>query len=700
VYNADNPPEGTIAKRRALATIVDHMQTSFTSSGVYDELEELDTLLAQYDKVSLSDKTQAHLLEHRIKESIEKSNLKNQINLDGYHENFALIAGEAHKQLSLIKNTQIQSGMHIIGNIPQDEKETDYIYSIVRYEGLPAAASENDGRHSLRYLIARLIGVDLHTMLAKTEASCPRYHINNGTILFDLDVISRKIITMFIAGGSVDSSFDLREINMPYEVVDSDVFPLINAEKERVLDIQKRLKMSKEIDSVINGLNGAFIAPGPAGAITRGRDDVLPTGRNFYTLDPNIIPTKTAFEVGKRLADIVIDTFLSDEKQYPENFSMYWMCNDIMWADGEGMAQLLYMIGVRPQWLGNGRVSGFEIIPLEELRRPRIDLTVKVSGILRDSFESRIVFLDEAIKKVAALPESTGQNYIRKHTLQNLRDNPGSSFEEASRRIFGAKPGTYSSGINLAIYASAWKDSKDFTDIFTFFNGYAYGKGIYGVESYKQLQNNLKTVDITYNKVMSDEHDLFGCCAYFGNHGGLTSAAKELSGKNVKTYYGDTRETANVEVRTLADEIRRVVRSRLLNPKWIEGQKEHGYSGAMNISKRVGRVYGWEATTEEVDDWVFDDIVKTFVSNEENRQFFMENNPWAMEEMTRRLMEAAERKLWKPAEGILDELKDACIELEGFMEGYMGNDSGDFQGNAIDVVDIKELDAFKKMRLL
>jgi cobaltochelatase CobN len=700
VYNADNPPEGIIAKRRGLAVIVNHMQTTFTQGGVYDELEELDTLLAQYDKVFLFDKSQAHILEHQIVEAVEKTNLKGQINLDNYHENFETIMQELHKQINLTKNTQIQNGMHILGNIPQGEKEVEYLNAIIRYEGLTLPEDKGTATHSLRYLAAKLIGVDLKTLLAQGEALCPGYNLNNGAILFDLDLISKEIIRIFINGGVIDSSFNVKNINPAYKLINTNIINAINAEKARVLDIRQRLMASKEIESLATGLNGAYIAPGPAGIITRGRDDVLPTGRNFYTLDPNIIPTKTAFEVGKRLTGKVIEKFMNEEKRYPENFSMYWMSNDIMCANGEGMGQLLYTIGVRPKWLNNGRVSGFEIIPLEELGRPRIDVTVKVSGILRDSFESRMIMLDEAISAVAALPESAEQNYIRKHTLQNMEDNPDFSFEEASRRIFGAKPGTYITGVNLAIYASSWKDGKDLVDIFTFFNGYAYGKGVYGSESYKQLQSNLKTVDISYNKVATDEHDLLNCCGYFGGHGGLTAAAKELSKSDVKTYYGDTRETSNVEVRTLADEIRRVVRSRLLNPKWIEGQKEHGYSGAMNISKRVGRVYGWEATTEEVDDWIFDDIVKTFISNEENKKFFMENNPWAMEEMTRRLKEAAERKLWKPADGILDELKDACLELEGFMESYAGNDAGEYQGSAIDVIDLQEFETFKKMREL
>jgi len=682
LYNSDNPPEGTIAKRRGLATIIDHMQTVLTQGGVYDELEELDNLLAKYDKVKLSDETQAHLLEHMIKEEIEKANLDTQINLENYHERFEEIVEQAHSILTLIKNTQIQDGQHIFGEIPEGDKRIEFLNSIVRYEGIE--------KGSLRSLVCKLIGVSFKELISNKEEICHRYKKNNGSILFDLDQINKNIMRRFLEGKNVDETLDILE----YEMVDKTQLDIINDEKDRILDINERLSQSKEMDSLISALNSDYIQAGPAGVVTRGRDDVLPTGRNFFTLDPTTIPTKVAYEVGKRLGDSVIEKYLKEQNSYPEDIAMYWMCNDIMWADGEGMAQLLYLIGAKPKWLSNGKVVGFEIIPLEELKRPRIDITIKISGILRDNFYNCIELVDEAVQEIAKLDEPLELNYIRKHTIENMEKDKELSFEQAASRIFGARPGTYVAGINLAVYASSWKDEKDFLDIFTYYNGYSYGKNKYGKESYRELQNSLKNVDITYNKVISDEHDLLGCCCYFGNHGGMTAAARELSKKEVQTYYGDTREVSNVEIRTLADELRRVVRSRLLNPKWIDGQKDHGYKGAADISKRVGRVYGWEATTQEVDDWIFDDITKTFILNEENREFFMENNPWALEEISRRLIEAYKRELWTPEEGLIEEIQDNYLELEGFMEENMGDDAGEFQGGAIDIVDLNELENY------
>lgn len=471
--------------------------------------------------------------------------------------------------------------------------------------------------------------------------------------------------------------------------------PVFSKIREKILDINRRIDESKEIESLLNGLSGGYIPGGPSGLITRGRDDILPTGRNFYSLDPHRVPTKPAWEIGKKLADKLIEKHLKDEGRYPENVAIFWMCNDIMWADGEGMAQIMYLLGVKPLWLSNGRIKGFEVIPLEDLNRPRIDVTIRVSGITRDNFPNVIELVDEAVQVVASLDEPLEMNFVRKHTLEQMQ-NDGGSFRDATLRIFCSMPGTYQAGTQLAVYASAWKDEKDLAEVFLYWNGYAYGKGIWGKEKHKQFGSILKSVDVTYNKVVSDEYDLFGCCCYFGTHGGMTAAARHLSGKDVKTYYGDTREGEHVEVRDLADEIRRVVRTKLLNPRWIEGMKRHGYKGAGDISKRIGRVYGWEATTQEVDDWIFDDIARTFLMNEENRKFFEEHNPWALEEIGRRLIEAWERGLWQPSDDVKDVLKEIYLEIEGWLEESIGDVKGEFQGGSIDVVTKEEVEFWKK----
>lgn len=444
---------------------------------------------------------------------------------------------------------------------------------------------------------------------------------------------------------------------------------------------------------------GLGVLPGPSGIITRGREDILPTGRNFYALDPRRLPTRAAWRVGQNLARALIAKHLKEEGRYPENVAMFWMCNDMMWADGEGMGQLLYLLGVVPRWLGNGMVEGFDVIPLQEMGRPRIDVTVRVSGLLRDSFPAAMHMLDAAVQAVAALDEPLESNFVRKHTQERLAaieaDDPD-AWRSATFRIFSSEPGTYQAGVNLAVYASAWQTEADLADIFLHWNGYAYGKDAFGVKRPRALEASLSTVDVTYNKVVSDEHDLFNCCGYYGTHGGMTAAASHFRGGQVKTYYGDTREPEQVQVRDLTDEVRRVVRARLLNPKWIEGMKRHGYKGAGDISKRTGRVYGWEATTQAVDDWIFDDIAKTFVLDPETRAFFDENNPWALEEIARRLLEAEARHLWKADPDVLAELREAYMDIEGTLEDRTEAFGGEFQGGSIDIVTSDDVAEWKR----
>lgn len=685
IYNADNPPEATIAKRRAMAVTVDHMQTIMVSGGLYDNLEELDNLLTQYEKTKIADASQAHLMEHLIYDEIQKSELLSFIDLTDYHSRMDEITEQCHKVLSTVKNTQIQDGMHIFGQIPEGDALVDMITSILRFEGVES--------QSLRSHICEMIGLCLPIILTRQGHFYSAYGMTGGQIVAELDRVSRNIINLFLNGEDFCGQEDVMgKLKVKFTLK----FPEINSFRPRVEEIAQRIRGSKEIDALLSGMDGDFIPAGPAGIVTRGRDDVLPTGRNMYSLDPEMVPTKAAWEVGRRLGNAVIEKFQKEENRYPENMALYWMTTDIMWADGEGMAQLLYMLGVEPVWLPNGKVRSFRTIPLSELGRPRIDVTVKISGILRDNFQNCINLVDDAIHAVAALNEPEDMNFIRKHTLEAMRENKELSFDDAAARLFGAQPGTYTAGVNLLIYSSSWEQQGDIGDLFTLYNQYSYGRNRFGKEAMGVLQKNLSTVELTYDKVMSDEHDLLGCCCYFANHGGMTAAAKNLSGAEVRTYYGDSRETTSVEVRTLGEEISRVVTGKLLNPKWIEGQKKAGYQGAGDISKRVGRVYGWDATTDAVDDRIFDDITKTFVANEENRQFFMENNPWALEEMSRRLLEACDRGLWNPEDGLLEEIQDAYLELEGFLEEDMGDAAGEFQGSSIEITPRDQMEVFRK----
>jgi cobaltochelatase CobN len=641
-----------------------------TDSDLYGELKELEDRIAEYNRAKVSEGARAHALEHIILGLLEKSNLAKEIRLErmtASGASFEEILERTHDKISQLYNTQIPDGMHVFGLLPEGKRRQEMVRAILRPE--------------VRRAAAELLGKDGTASLENLQ---------------ELDLLSKEIISAMMQDyaekrrgdggdgadgesggyGAIGSLLDARGLKGNGS---------LSALRDRVEELCWRLEASKEMQSLLHGFSGGFIEPGPSGIITKGKIEVLPTGRNFFSLDPSAVPTEAAWMVGRRLADSLIRKYKQEQGRVPENVAMFWMAGDVMYADGEQMAQMFYLIGVRPVWKG-GRLKGYQIIPPEELGRPRIDLTVRVSGIIRDCFYNCIEIMDQAIREVALLDEPVEMNFLCKHDLENGQ----------TPRIFASRPGTYGNGISLAVYASAWKAEKDLSDVFIYWNGYAYGKGFFGEKSQEHLTKQLKSVDVTFNKTTTDEKDLFGCCCYFGNHGGLTIAAREISQKEVEAYYGDTRDPDHVEVRTLADEVRRVVRTKLLNPKWIEGMKRHGYKGAGDISKRVGRVYGWEATTQEVDDWVFDDIARTFIMDEENRKFFEENNPWAMEEIGRRLLEAEERGLWKADPEVLDALKSHYLEIEGWMEERMGDTGGEFQGGSIDVLNMDDVAAWKE----
>jgi cobaltochelatase CobN len=653
IYNSDNPPEGTTAKRRSYATIIDHMQTVMTTSELYGNLKELEEQIAEYKQAVVSDKARAHALTHTIEDLLEETGISYSINLKGlkYIEaGFDEILEAAHKVVTETYETKIPKGMHIFGKKPDGEDRVEMIYSILSYDGM------------LNELVSEL-----------SESGSADQEIEK---LRKEEIFSKEIISTVISGGN------------PWDTIKSRVkkdLPKEQAENadvifSQIMEINRRIEDSDETGALLHGLDGRYIEPGPSGLITRGNPEIMPTGRNFYSLDPNKVPTKAAWRIGNRLADEVLAKYLRENDKYPENIAFYWVSTDIMWGDGEVFSQMLKLVGAEPVWKA-GKVKSFRIIPLEELQRPRIDITVKIGGIMRDNFFNCIEFLDEVIKAVAELDEPPEANYLRKHSLEN----------NSSDRIFGNRPGTYGNGVNLAIYASAWKDEADIADVFLEWNSYAYGKENFGTPAKENMTAQLKSVNLTFNVAMTDEYDLLGCCCYFGAHGGLTIAARTVSQNNIPVYYGDTRSRDTVEIRTIADEIRRVVRTKLLNPKWIDGMKKHGYKGAEDISKRITHVYGWEATTGEVDDSIFDSIAETFVLNEENRKFFSEKNPWALEEIGRRLLEANARDLWDADPDLIDRLKEAYLDIEGDMEDRRGEARGDIQGGSIDVFTLKEI---------
>lgn len=669
VYVVSNPMEGVIAKRRGYAAIVDHI---YPPMAVAEVLDELDSLLNQYTKAkSLGDEVRRKKIYEQILEEAKRTKIK-----ISNPENEGQTVEEIHRYVELMRGSQINLGLHVFGHPPKDPMRlAEYIVTATSYDShaLP----------SIKRVIAEALGLDYDTIRKNPLEST--HEFANRELLEIFHTIAVKSLERLLSG----ESFEAIE-----EEVEKFGFKIRETEKlektfRKLLEIaQKIMECEKEYGGFLDGLEGKYISPGPSGAITRGKFEILPTGRNFYAVDPRTLPTKAAWQIGVETAEKLLRAYKEKHRRYPESVGQVLWSIDGYKADGEQIAQILHLLGVRPVWKGD-TVSGLEVIPLEELKRPRIDVLVRISGIVRDTLPNYIYLIDEAIEKVVTLDEPLEMNYVKKHYIEHVKKliELGKSFEEAQRfarfRVFSAPSGAYGAGVNLAVESSGWKSEDDLAKVWVQWSSYAYGKDAFGVEARESLVLNLKEVDLVSRNHVSDEHDLTNCCCYFAYHGGFKTAVDALTGKDVEIVQVDTRDVSDTKIVDVKVEIERISRAKLLNQRWVEEMKKHGYRGASEFSKKILHLYGWEATTKLVEDWIFDEIAEKYVLDEEMRKWFEEHNPYAIEEIARRLIEAYERGLWKTNDELIERLMEVYSEIEGILEEHLGE--GEIQGGMIEI---------------
>ena len=395
----------------------------------------------------------------------------------------------------------------------------------------------------------------------------------------------------------------------------------------------------------------------------RGLINVLPTGRNFYSVDPKSLPSRLAWETGQLLADSLIERYQADhDGNYPTSVGISAWGTSAMRTSGDDIAEVFALLGVRPLWdEASRRVINLEVIPLEELGRPRIDVTVRISGFFRDAFPHVLGLLDDAVQMVANLEEPLDQNYVRAHALDDGAEHV--------RRIFGSKPGTYGAGLLQLIESGNWRDDHDLAAVYTAWGGYAYGRGLDGVEAADDMRTAYKRIQVAAKNVDSTEHDIADSDDYFQFHGGMVATVRALTGQDPDAFIGDSTRQETVKTRTLHEESRRVFRARVVNPRWIEAMRKHGYKGAFEMSATVDYLFGYDATTGLMDDWMYETLTDTYVGDPVNREFFEKSNPWALRDISERLMEAAERGLWeKPSDESMELLRSTYLEMEGELE--------------------------------
>jgi cobaltochelatase CobN len=441
-------------------------------------------------------------------------------------------------------------------------------------------------------------------------------------------------------------------------------------------DLVPRLEQTREEqEACLAALEGRFVKPGPSGAPSRGQAHILPTGRNFYSVDPQKIPTPAAWEVGKKLGDALIERYLTEHGAYPDNVGLILWASPTMRSKGDDVAEILYLLGVKPIWQrGSGNVRGVKIIPAAELGRPRIDVTPRISGIFRDAFPLLVDLIDKAVQMVAILDETPESNFIRRHVLRDLQDlkkeglDGEDAFRQATFRVFGSPPGSYGAGVAQLVESKAWKTTDDLGNMYINWSSYAYGRDTFGQAAEKNFRRTLSRMSVTVKNEDTREKDMMTCTDFYNYHGGLITAVHAVRGKRPFSLSGDSADPEQVKVRTTTEEARHVFRSRLLNPIWLEGLKRHGYKGAGDISKAMDIILGWDATADVVDDWMYRRFAEKVPLNREMQDWMKTVNPYALHNILDKLLEAIGRGMWQAGPEMEDELRNAYLEVEGDIE--------------------------------
>lgn len=660
--------EGIQAKRRSAAVLLHHLEPSSTEGGTYDELSELDTMVCRYVCEPLSPAQKEIMAE-----KIECLSRELSLDQDLQHIHPQPLDREAyiealHDWIGVLKRSMVKDGLHIYGKAPESVRLSNFLRTMHR---LPLG-----GHPSIEALLARYYDYDYDLLRQEPH----RLWGDTGSSVMVLEDLTRKSRQLFEALlGCPETRLMRRDIVHLLGEGRADCLEsleeLLHFSAAEVLP--RILRTSEELTHLALGLSGGYVLPRKGGSPTRGHLEILPTGCNMYAIDPHEIPSRTAYEVGTRMGQRLLEQYLTHEGEYPESIAFVLYSGDQMRTHGEDIGEILWLMGVRPQWLSetSDRVIGLEVMPLCDLGRPRIDVVSRISGLLRDTFPSIIALLDDAAKMIAALDEAPEENYVRKHFLEDLDAlkgqgvDPRLAEQEALVRVFGCPPGNYGGGIDILIETKQWETQSDLAETAITWGAHAYTRELHGQVSKDNFKRQLSKVRATVKNENTIDFDLYDVDDEFIYHGGLIAAVTETSGRKPLSFYGNSSDPRLVEVRKLEEESARILRSRLLNPVWIEGLKQHGYKGAQDIAYNMDNVFGWSAAAGIVEDWAYEALTKHFIGNEDNRNWIEANNPWALHEIAEKLLEAAQRGLWKqPSAEAMTLIEEVYIQSEGLLE--------------------------------
>jgi len=690
-FIVNDPGEGAQAKRRTQAVIIDHLMPPMTRAEIYGDLADLEGLVDEYYQALGMDIRRENWLKNRILVLVRETNILQELISNKVAESKEALANKdgADQQvldqldayLCDIKEAQIRHGLHILGALPDEVKLADTIVALLR---LPRG-NEADTQGILHSIAGDLnlesSGESFNPLAANTE----NWTGARPNILLEIDsrnwrteadtrerleLLALKWVSDYLIGTECLSQLEPSFPNT-YAL-------LIFARKLLVPALEQSAQL--EIQSLMQGLSGTFVPPGPSGAPTRGRLDTLPTGRNFFSVDSRAIPSPAAWALGEKSAEALIARYLQEQGEYPKQLGLSVWGTATMRTGGDDIAQAFSLMGVKPIWAaGSNRVVDFEIIPCMLLGRPRVDVTLRVSGFFRDAFANVMRLYDAAVRALAELEEPGNENMIRQHVDKRFAElvEQGMPVEQAKReasyRVFGSKPGAYGAGLQGLIDERCWEQQSDLAEAYVNWGGYAYGnhseKEPQGVAAPAAFRHQLSQLEAVVQNQDNREHDLLDSDDYYQFQGGMANAVNVYRGQMPVVFHGDHSNPEAPKIRTLKEELNRVIRSRVLNPKWLNAMREHGYKGAFEMAATIDYLFAYDATTDFIDDYQYQQVAQALIFDKQNQEFMREHNLSALEEMTERMLEAIQREMWQASDQDKQDLQNLLLDIDAEKEG-------------------------------
>jgi cobaltochelatase CobN len=647
-FLVNDPGEGSQAKRRAHATLVDHMVPPMARADSYGDIARLEQLLDEHANVAAMDPAKLPAVRAQIWTLLQAARLDHDLGLKDRPEDdhFDEMILHVDGWLCEIKDSQIRDGLHVLGTPPSGQNRVDLVLAMLRARQIWGGSVALPG---------------LREALGLTEDGTAGLHATDA-----IEAQAEALVSAMEDRGWVADAVP----GIVAEVLGREDDTVAAVLRFAVDEVVPRLeRTTDELDATLHALEGGYVPAGPSGSPLRGLINVLPTGRNFYSVDPRAVPSRLAWETGQAMAESLVDRYRTDTGEYPRSVGLSVWGTSAMRTSGDDIAEVLALLGVRPVWDdASRRITGLEPVPLDELGRPRIDVTVRISGFFRDAFPHVVTMLDDAVTLAASLDEPDDANYVRAHVEADLATH--GDRRRATTRVFGSKPGAYGAGLLSLIDSRNWRADADLAEVYAVWGGYAYGRDLDGVQARPDMEAAYKRIAVAAKNVDTREHDIADSDDYFQYHGGMVATVRALTGTTPAAYIGDSTRPEQVRTRSLLEETSRVFRARVVNPKWLEAMRRHGYKGAFELAATVDYLFGYDATTGVVADWMYEKLAQTYVLDPENREFLEKSNPWALHGIAERLLEAVDRKMWaEPDPALLAELQQAYLDTEGDLEG-------------------------------